>query len=318
MAFSTATVWEVRRTGDDTNFGGGFDTGVSGFPTDGTVDANTGNTSAPVFASASYNFQAGDVGAWVFIKSGTNSYPGWYKIVSVASNKATLNAAIGAAVLVSMEPSTNLGIASSATPTSLTWGVDYSQQDQQQFSSSHLTIGNPTTTNLTDADNTIGKNWVGNIISITGGSGFTVQRVAVTSTSGATATVDKTLGAAGSTLGVGKLGGALASPGQAGALYVGGNFIHIKTGTTNTSGGCLSLASGPFIFGYSALRGDMLSPPTLILNTGVSSASILAMTSGVFVAGNLILDGHGESGSVGFTSTTGNNGSWLYKVTVQN
>src|SRR5688572_24727159 len=110
MAFTASTVWEVQALGLDTN-GGGFDPGVAGFPTDGTTDSNTGNTSTPVFSSASYAFVADDVGHWVYIKSGTNSLPGWYKITSVAGGKATLNAAIGAAVLAAGTPNTATGIA---------------------------------------------------------------------------------------------------------------------------------------------------------------------------------------------------------------
>src|SRR5437764_1651098 len=69
MAFTSSTYWDVRSTASSTN-AGGFDTGVSGFPTDGA--ATSANTSAPVFTSASYTFVAGDVGAQVYIASGTN------------------------------------------------------------------------------------------------------------------------------------------------------------------------------------------------------------------------------------------------------
>ncbi len=62
--------------------GGGFDTGVAGFPTDGAATVAT--SSAPVFTSASYNFVAGDVGAWIYIKSGTNWTAGWYQITVVS------------------------------------------------------------------------------------------------------------------------------------------------------------------------------------------------------------------------------------------
>src|ERR1041385_5515813 len=182
MAFTSGAVWEIRTTGDDTNFGGGFDTGVSGFPTD--LATTTGTNSAPVVSSASYNFVAGDVGAWVFIKSGTNWIPGWYKITSVASNKATLNAAIGAGVKyvnsMPMDLNISAGVATQATPGgNATWGIDYSQRDSQQFASSTLAIGNPTTTNLTDGTNTIGKNWVGNIVNIQAGGGFNGGRLVV-------------------------------------------------------------------------------------------------------------------------------------------
>ncbi len=96
-ALSGNTIWDIRTTGSDTANGGAFDPAqTAGMFTDGAATSATGNS--PVFTSASYNFVAGDVGAWVYIASGTNWTPGWYQIASVASNAATLSAAIGAAI----------------------------------------------------------------------------------------------------------------------------------------------------------------------------------------------------------------------------
>ena len=103
MALSTATTWEVRTTGNDLN-GGGFVTGASG--TDysqfnsaqfnGTDLAATSATgTAPVVTSASHNFVTADVGNIIHISAGTSWTTGWYQIVSVASNAATLDRACG-------------------------------------------------------------------------------------------------------------------------------------------------------------------------------------------------------------------------------
>lgn len=137
MALATGTIFECNASATASNVnGGGFNPANANFLTDGTVDTNTGNTASPVFSSASYNFVAGDVGAWLFIKSGTNWTPGYYQIASVASNKATLSAAIGAANQVSTalcapsplwQANTVVGVATVGTPTSGTWGVDYSR-----------------------------------------------------------------------------------------------------------------------------------------------------------------------------------------------
>ena len=271
--------------GSDLN-GGGFDTNVAGFPTDGTTDANTGNTSAPVFSSASYNFVAGDVGAWIYIKSGTSSIPGWYKIASVASNKATLNAAIGAAVLAAGIPSTAVGIATVGTPTTLTWGIDYSQSTTAKIAFTDMVIGG-TTTQFTSIANPVGKNFVGNIINVTSGTGFTVQRVAVVSTSGTTATCDKSLGTGASTGGVGNLGGAVLSPSIPCSLTVNGsgtsqNVVWIKTGaytvtsaSTGVAGGCINLVgTNGRVEGYGTVRGDIGTPPTLTAS-GISSFAMV-------------------------------------------
>src|SRR5690349_21784534 len=78
-AGSTNTVWEIRSTATASNVNcGGFDIGNTHFLTDGAATSATG--ASPVFTSASYNFQAGDVGAWIYISAGTNWTPGFYKI----------------------------------------------------------------------------------------------------------------------------------------------------------------------------------------------------------------------------------------------
>jgi hypothetical protein len=55
-----------------------------------------GDAAAPEVASASHNFVAADVGHYLHISAGTDWTPGWYAIVSVAANKATLDGPCGA------------------------------------------------------------------------------------------------------------------------------------------------------------------------------------------------------------------------------
>lgn len=285
MAFTSSATWECQQSASDSN-GGGFDPGVAGFPTDLTTDANTGNTSAPVCSSASYNFVAGDVGAWLYIKSGTSWIPGWYKITSVASNKATVNATIGAAVLAAGTPSTVTGIATVGTPTAGTGNVDYSQQSAAQIAFSDLVIG-ATTTQFTSAAHPVGKNFVGNVINITGGTGFTVQRVVVVSVSGTTATCDKSLGTAASTGGTGNLGGAMASPALPFSVAVNLNLVFIKSGSYTLSSSSTNVANGLInatqqalrIEGYGSVRGDLGTAPVLTAS-GISTVSLVATASG--------------------------------------
>lgn len=133
MALTAGTVWEFNASATASMVnGGGFNPTNAGMLANLTTDSNTANTASPVCSSASYNFVAGDVGNWLYIKSGTNWTPGWYQIASVASNKATLSAAIGAAIQVSStttEYSTNtvVGCATVGTPTNGTFAIDYSQ-----------------------------------------------------------------------------------------------------------------------------------------------------------------------------------------------
>ena len=75
MALSGYLIWEIRPGSGSDNNGGGFDPSqTAGMLTDGAATSATGT--APVFTSASYNFVGGDVGAWVYIASGTNWIPG--------------------------------------------------------------------------------------------------------------------------------------------------------------------------------------------------------------------------------------------------
>lgn len=114
MALGDNVVWEVQTGGNDNN-GGGFDA-VSGTPgldytqganqqviswlsAGGTYTNDLASTQASgwlVLTSASRNFVANDVGNVIHITAGTNFTAGWYRIVSVATNAATLDRACGA------------------------------------------------------------------------------------------------------------------------------------------------------------------------------------------------------------------------------
>lgn len=275
MALATSNHWEVRSGGSDAN-GGAFNPNNANFATDGAVTSATGDS--PVFSSASYNFVAGDVGAWLFIKSGTNSIPGWYKITSVASNQATLSGTEGTAVLYAntcaMAPTTAKGCGTNATLSSLTWGVDYSQQDSPKHSFTDLVIDGTTNTDFTSAANPVGKNFVGNHINIASGTGFTVQTVEVVSTTGTTGRADKSLGTLGSTGGTGKLGGGNLTLGWVGALATtswqiwqqSGTYLMTST-TANISGGRFAPSAAGAdgaqcrITGYETVRGDFGTKP---------------------------------------------------------
>lgn len=316
MALSAGNILEVRTTGSDTTCAGGFNPGNANMATDGAATVATG--SSPVFTSASYNFVAGDVGAWLFIKSGTNWTPGWYQIASVASNAATLAAGIGSAVLYlgATNLNTAAGCSTTASPTGATWTVDYSQQNSAQIAYTDMVIG-ATTTQYTSVANVVGKNIVGNLIKVTSGTGFTVQTVEVVSTSTITATCDKSLGTTASTGGNGSLGGALASPGAAAPLVVTGNTVHLKGSThtvtsasTNVSGGCVSVTVLCTWQGYGSIRGDG-TRPTIIAGT-ISTFTLFANTGVGSILRDVIIDGAVK------TSGRGVSGFSLHNVKAQN
>jgi hypothetical protein len=223
--------------GADTQPGAAFvSTGVA-FSTNGA--ATVANTTAPVFSSASYTFVAADVGAFVFIKSGTSWTVGSYLIVSVAAGKATLDRAC----------------ASVASPTFATWGVDYSGLTDPRVTFTDLVIDATTPTKCTSAAFPFGFNDIGNTITVTGGLGFSLQQVTVVSVSGVIATCDKVLGTVGSTGGRGTLGGA------ATATFVAAGASSIpmaNTGPFPTVGGWLVVGTAPPML-YTTVDGGSLA-----------------------------------------------------------
>ena len=236
--------------------------------TDGAATSATGT--APVFNSASYNFVSGDVGAKLFIASGSNWIPGWYAIVSVASNKATLNATAGEAVRApgaSGGLSTVNGCATTASPTGATWTIDYSQQAAAQFSYTDLAIQS-TNTELQSSGHPFGIQQVGNLVYATSGSGFTVGWYCIQSiTGGTTAVMDRAVGTASSTGGHGYQGGAFETLTanlflSSGSLVAGGHLVWMTgtqtiTSTVNVTVANTSIAGiGYGIRGYGTYRGD--------------------------------------------------------------
>jgi hypothetical protein len=289
VAFSKPII-EVRTTGSDTLNSGVFDVGQSaGMRTTGATTGANGNTASPVFHDANYTFVAGDVGASVYIAAGTNAITGWFPIASVASGDATLSAAVGAGakyVSGSVGPTTasdGAGIATVASPTALTWSIDYSQQAAAQIAFSDLVVQSTTTQGIS-AGNPLGKQMVGNSVNVT--SGGTVQTVVLTSVTGTTGTFDKSLGTAAQTC-VGGMGGCLKSPALADSFVVAPTIIFYKAGTylvtssaSNAANGCIVPATNGTTtarnqrVGYGVVRGDVGTRP-LVQASGTPGACTL-------------------------------------------
>ena len=188
-ALGNRTIWEINATSTASNVnGGGFNPENANFATDGTVTANTGNTATAEFSSASYNFVAGDANHYLFIKSNTGNdvFPNcWYKITSVASNKATLSSAAGSGECRTERAwatTTLAGISTAATPTNITWGLDYSRNPTAALSwvaaggtyTNDLACTNvPQSVCSSAAAGAFGKNYIGNIFHVTAGTNAT-------------------------------------------------------------------------------------------------------------------------------------------------
>lgn len=302
MAINATSIFEVQSGGSDNN-AGGFDPSLAAnMLTDGAATSATGT--APVFSSASYNFVAGDVGAWVYIASGTNWVAGWYKISSVASNKATLDAASGHAILSNLTQSIANGCATVASPSGATWAIDYSQSTTAVYTASNLAAASGSTT-VTSTGASFGKQMVGNSLQIRSGTNFAAGWYFITNVTNATSIVvdrdpHNTVGAASG--GTGNVGGCLATPGKAGAAHVGGNTIFIQSGSysvtsasTNVAGGCVAPVAGVTanttrVVGYGTYRLDYSTQPTLTAS-GISTFKMVTFPSGGNVTlENVILD----------------------------
>lgn len=106
MALPAGTVWEVRAAGNDAN-GGGFVAGAAGTDFSQQDAAQYGGANLAVdgavntkVTSATHNFVAADVGNILQVTAGAGWTQGFYQILSVAANAATLDrspAAVGTA-----------------------------------------------------------------------------------------------------------------------------------------------------------------------------------------------------------------------------
>ena len=233
--------------------GGGFNPANANFIANWT--ATNANTSSPVVSSTSYNFAASDVGAWFYVKSGTNWTPGWYQIASVNTGvspaTATLSAGIGAAVQItgSITYSTNTvaGCATTASPTSGNCGVDYSQQTTAQQSWSNLSSTSSSTT-LTDSSSggLFTKVMAGNFICLASGTNSApgwFEIVSVTDTNNVVTDRTTNTGTALAS-GVGKCGGAVSLGGSTTGIT---DAIFFALGT---SGGAATTGNRWFIKGH--------------------------------------------------------------------
>ncbi|MES2367703.1 MAG: hypothetical protein V4563_17635 [Pseudomonadota bacterium] len=338
MAISANVIFDVRTGGSDTANGGAFDPSVSaGMNADGA--ATSANTSAPVFTSAAYSFVAGDVGAWLFIQAGTNCFVGWFQIASVAANAATLSAASGAAVFYELSlPSRSTagftGIATVASPTSIRWTIDYSQQNTAQVSYTDLANAGAGLT-VSSAANPFGKHQVGNMLVVASGTNFTAGNYIIASIGGsnvATVTGAANITTGAGSAGVGGLGGAMASAAKAvgkrtanSKVFVQGGTYTFTSSSSNVAGGVISMTSNNaqdfpgVLAGWSGLRTYDSTGTAPLLDAGAISATMATINGQYTLVRNLVIDCKSNATTTGMAvSGTGNNVSdvWVKNSTV--
>lgn len=186
-------------------------------------------------------------------------------------------------------------------PTSGTPGTDYSQQTSPQVTFADLVIDPTTNTNCTSIANPFTSAHVGNILNITSGTGFTVQRVQVMSVSSGIATCDKSLGTLSSVSGNGKLGGCLASWGTVANLPTSGNKVWGKataayTITANITFSNNATAGSPIVYeGYTTTRGDN-GQVTVQITSAATNVFLISGSQLIFK--NFILDANSISTTI--------------------
>lgn len=208
-------------------------------------------------------------------------------------------------------------------------GTDYSQQDSPQVTFNGTTI----TASIAGAGATItlsgvtaDATWLGNVINITAGTGFTVGRYQITAQAGTTVTLDRNVSAGAASAMVGRMGGAVALLLTLATTIVSGNKVHYKGGSTETFGQNVTLTAGTaalpvVVEGYITTRGDIRTAsytamhtsngflittgwPTINTSTFVWTSNVNCLLIGFIVtstktSGNLI---------------TGNNCTHLYRM----
>lgn len=305
MALPATNVIEVETGASDTANGGTFDPSNTNMATD--LAATGGSAASPAVSSVSYTFVSSDIGAWLFLKSGTNWFPGWYKIVSVvvSPNSASLSAGASSAVSYpGYGVNASVGIASVASPTAGTWTIDYSQQTTAAFAYTDLASAGAGLT-VTSAAKPFGKNHVANGLQIASGTNFTAGFYSVSSVSGTTATL---VGAANSSTGVassgvGGLGGALATWGGLFTLLA-ANVVAdmrswIKQGSTYAvaaSPSALGTSQRHSFFGYGTVRGDGGQPTIQISANSVTLCTASAGSPNLNFS-NILFDGNSKTSS---------------------
>lgn len=164
-------------------------------------------------------------------------------------------------------------------PVSGTPGTDYSQATTPQVTYADLVIDAVTNTDCTSAGNPFTSSHVGNVINITSGTGFTVQRVQIMSVTSGVARMEKSLGTLGSTGGNGKLGGCLSTIQACVTLMVPGNTCYIKgthTVTATISVTLVGTTELPCRFvGYATNRNLTNTDTKPIITTATNSTVII-------------------------------------------
>jgi hypothetical protein len=263
MAISGYSVWEVQSAGSDTN-SGCFDPNAT---MTSTLSTTNGTNANPIVTASNYTFVSDDIGHYLFIKSGYNWYPGWYKILSVSSGAATVQASSNNATQGNGVIHILTGISATNNNSSGQWAIDYSQKSTAFKTYTDLFTW--TNTGVNSAAQPFTPNLIGNVLNVTGGTNYSIGRYVINGLTGNNAALDRTIAASGTSGGQATLGGAMASVqsclatirpnGGSGSLYL---RIFIKADATYNVNSTITVDCPDFfsLIGYGTVRGDRQKP----------------------------------------------------------
>jgi hypothetical protein len=303
MAISFTALIEIRSLGNDYN-SGTFDPGAT--LATNLTSAN-GTSIYPTVSTLSYTFSSSDVDHYLYIRSGTNWYPGWYRIISATGNSAVLHAVRGQVVSTTENPSHWSGVGRTSSLSSGTWTIDYTQSAIPRHSFTDLELNG--TDIVSSAGNAFTTAMVGNTLRIISGTGFTADLYVISSVSsvGNTAKLDRGAGTQGSTGGTGVLGGAITTIKQGfDDLRTGlavNNCMYVKNDGNYTISGISTITNTrnevPYIRGYGTYRFD--NERAKFLLDGNSTAIKRAFFFKIY---NLEFDGQNNSNTLGYDTTS--------------
>jgi len=192
-------------------------------------------------------------------------------------------------------------------------GTDWSLQTSPQYSvTDGVTAG---TTTITSATAAFGTDVVGNLISVSGGTGSITQAwyQIISRTNATTIVVDRSTGLSAGTGATLKIGGALLSPAIAASIAtVGGNTVFIKynaspfvisSASSNVAGGVITPTNNTIFCGYDTTRtvtNTDANQPTLQIQAALATTIMWNGNAPTII--NLILDGNAQTSSRGSTT----------------
>ena len=247
------SIFEIQANGSNSN-SGMFDPNAT---INTTLSTSNGTSATPTVTASNYTFVSADIGDYLFIKSGTNWNPGWYRITAVNAGAATVDAAIGNVFQPNHKISTIQGVSTTASASSGNWTIDYSQVSTAYKTYTDLVI-TPNTSTIQSTANPFTVNMLGNSVKISGGVNFTPGVYIISSLSGSNAVLDRAVGTLGATGGTGSQGGALLDwQGYHNSAHANNHqYAYIKgsSGTFNWSGTpTVSNNNQPTVIGYSSV-----------------------------------------------------------------